>query len=108
MTGPEFGLGNAAIFINSAKFDALLPELQQILLEEGQKMEQIGYDILLEATAASDATMKKNGVEVFELSEGLSSKLADIYNAATLETSSVTSLLVGESGNARLFRGFAG
>ena len=88
MTRPVFGLSNILLMVNAKKLASLPANLQQILFEEGRKLEGIGKQALIGVDARDEETMIKNGVKKTELSPTVAPKLNHMYNEGIYQTAS--------------------
>lgn len=91
MTRPAFGLSNVLFLINVRKLNALPPEMQKIILDEGRKIERIGQAALDKLAVEDEARMKQNGVKVVQFDAALAPKLNVMYNEGILATASKSS-----------------
>jgi TRAP-type C4-dicarboxylate transport system substrate-binding protein len=91
MTRPAFGLSNVLFLINVRKLNALPPEMQKIILDEGRKIERIGQAALDRLAVEDEARMKQNGVKIVQFDAALAPKLNVMYNEGILGTASKSS-----------------
>src|SRR5262249_46044517 len=90
MTRPVFGLSNVMLMINVKKLESLPPNLQRILIDEGQKREDSGDQGLVRGVAIDEETLIANGLRIVQLGASVAPKLNTMYNEGIFQTASRT------------------
>jgi TRAP-type C4-dicarboxylate transport system substrate-binding protein len=82
---PSVGVATLPIFMNLRKFQSLSPKMQELLLEEGQKLEIETLRVGDELQAKEDTELDRLGMKILQLSEANGSKLKKAWSDSMWE-----------------------
>jgi TRAP-type transport system periplasmic protein len=82
---PSVGVATLPIFMNLRKFQSLDPKMQQLLLDEGRKLELETLKVGDELQVKEDAELDRLGMKVLQLSEANGQKLKKAWSDSMWE-----------------------